>query len=122
MLAADESKVRSGFRDVVPSLLPSAAGGAAVVKGISRFFALLGLKRTAGDLTHLSNTLAWVSDKAMLPYMGAPSKAIKEAGEAMLKTHVLIAMELFDRALAGNKAEIRPLLWSLKFLRLLPEA
>jgi hypothetical protein len=57
----------------------------------------------------------------MLPYMGAPANASRQAGEAMLRAHVRIAMELFDKALKGEKAVIKPLLWSVKFLRRLPE-
>ena len=65
----------------------------------------------------------------MVPYMGDPSKATHEAGEAMLAARVEVAMGLFERALAGGAepesirepVHIKPMLWRLRVLRRLPE-
>ena len=60
----------------------------------------------------------------MLPYMGDPSKATVEAGEAMLAARVEVAMELFERALAsGGKdpVHLEPMLWGVRAMRKLPE-
>ncbi len=76
------------------------------------------------DLEHLANTLAWVGDPDMLPYMGDPRKATAEAGEAMLAARVEVAMELFERALADGGREpvrLRPMLWGVRAMRKLPE-
>ena len=121
MLASDESKVRKNYMETAVSIPPAVTGGAAIVKGISKFLKVCGFRQISGDLLHLSNTLAWVSDKDMLPYMGAPSIATKDAGNAMLNAAVQVAQELFEKALEGKRVRIRPLLWSLKFLRKLPE-
>ncbi|TYQ18101.1 UNVERIFIED_CONTAM: creatinine amidohydrolase/Fe(II)-dependent formamide hydrolase-like protein [Acetivibrio alkalicellulosi] len=116
MLVSDESKVIGDYKKIDPSLLPPVSGKSLIIKGISRFFWVLGLRETAGDLMHLSNTMAWVTDKDMLPYIGAPSLATKENGEAILSVNVKIAMELFEKVLDGKRVKIKPPLWALKFL------
>ncbi len=57
----------------------------------------------------------------MKPYLGFPAISSKEAGEAMLKTRVGIAMQLFRKALKGEPVEINTMLWAVKFLYKLPE-
>ncbi len=104
------------FRDVAlsPPPLPK--------KGIMFLSRLCGLfsSELRSDLEHLARLLGWVSDKRMLPYLGAPAEASPERGEAMLRFHVTIGMELFRRALRGEPVPVRPLLWQLRILQYLP--
>ncbi len=124
MLASYPGKAARNFKEVEPSLPPSLRGGSAFVAGLGRFISLLGGRKLGRDLKHLANTLAWVSDPNMKPYMGDPGKAKQEAGEAMLAARVEVAIELFERALASSGKEpvhIEPMLWGVRFLRKLPE-
>jgi creatinine amidohydrolase/Fe(II)-dependent formamide hydrolase-like protein len=81
----------------------------------------IGAVETGPDLRHLAQTLAWVGEKPFVPYMGAPTRASAEAGEAMLKAHVRITLALLGKALAGERVLPRPILGALSFLRRLPE-
>lgn len=125
MLACCSEKVGRDFREVEPSLPPPLRGGSAFVAGLGRLIGLLGGRKLGRDLKKpLANTLAWVSDPNMKPYMGDPGKASHEAGEAMLAARVEVAMELFEKALASGGKEpvhIEPMLWGVRFLRKLPE-
>ena len=97
--------------------------------GLAMLVRLLGGRTLGRDLDHLANTLAWVSDPGMIPYMGDPSKATREAGEAMLAARVEVAMDLFERALASGAGpestrapvHITPMLWGMRIMRKLPE-
>lgn len=95
-----------------------------MVAGLGCVLRALGGRVIGRDLEHLANTLAWVADPAMKPYMGDPSKASAEAGEAMLAARVATGVDLFERAFAsGGRApvHITPMLWNVRFLRRLPE-
>ena len=91
-------------------------------KGLVFLARLCGLfsRELRNDLEHLARLLGWVSDKKMLPYLGAPAEASLERGEAMLRFHVTIAMELFRLALSGEPVPVRPVLWQLRILQYLP--
>lgn len=124
MLACCPDKVAEDFRKVESSRPPMLHGGSAFVAGLGRFISFLGGRKLGQDLEHLANTLAWVSDPNMKPYMGNPGKAKQESGEAMLAARVDIAVELFEKALASGGKEpvhIEPMLWGVRFLRKLPE-
>ncbi len=123
MLACSPERVREGFREVKASLPPARRGAAAFVGGLAAFVRLLGGRALGRDLEHLANTLAWVSDPDMVPYMGDPSQARREAGEAMFAARVEVAMELFERALASGTepVHIRPMLWGVRAMKKLPE-
>jgi len=113
MLAAHPEKVREIWREVVPSLPPAGSKPILFLSKLTGAF-----NRTLGrDLRHLAATLAWVGDREMKPYMGAPALALPEAGEAMLSARVDIAMECFRRALRGEPVHLSPMLWGLRFLR-----
>ena len=117
MLAAHPEKVRDTWREVAPSLPPESS------KPVLFLSRLVGaFNRTLGlDLRHLAATLAWVGDREMLPYMGAPALASPEAGEAMLQARVKVAMACFRRALRGEPVRLSPMLWGLRVLQQLPE-
>lgn len=116
-LAIDKDRVKQCYSQLHPSLLPPVKGGPALVKGVSSIFSLIGLKELSRDVGYLTNTLSWISDKDMVPYMGNPGLASKEAGESMLKARVEVAMELFRKALRGERVIIKPILWSLRIIR-----
>jgi creatinine amidohydrolase len=127
MLAAGAERVDPDYAKV-PASLPRPArevrGTASLVNGVARTAAALGAKAFARDLEHLANTLAWLDDPDMLPYMGAPSAATSEAGEAMFTARVEVAMRLFERALDSGGREpvhVVPMLWALRAMRRLPE-
>ena len=102
MLACSPGRVRQGYRSVRASLPPARRGAAKLVGGLAIVARLIGGRTLGRDLDHLANTLAWVNDPEMIPYMGDPSKATREAGEAMLAARVDVAMDLFERALANG--------------------
>lgn len=109
--------VKPHYKELDTSLPVDHKGLTKFISSVGKILQKLGGKELARDLEHLANTLAWVSYKNMLPYMGDPKLASSEAGEAMLKTRVENAMELFDRAINGEAIHLRPLLWKLRILR-----
>lgn len=121
MLIAAPGQIRPGA-DAVPASLPAPlTGGAKLVGGLGRALAGVGVKRLGRDLQHLAQTLNWVGDPAMKPYMGAPAVATPAAGEAMLNAQLSEAMALLDAALAGQPPRVTPMLWAIRFMRRLPE-
>lgn len=117
MLAAHADKVRETWRETPPSLPPESSKPVLFLSRLAGIF-----NRTLGrDLQHLAATLAWVGDREMKPYMGAPALASPQAGEAMLAARVNIAMECFRRALRGEPVRLNPMLWGLRLLQRLPE-
>lgn len=129
MLACSPGRVRKDYRSVKASLPPARRGAAKFAGGLATIVRLLGGRTLGRDLDHLANTLAWVSDPEMVPYMGDPSKSTREAGEAMLAARVEVAVDLFERALASGAepesmrqpVHIEPMLWGLRVMRRLPE-
>ena len=124
MLACSPSRVDPRYAEIPASLPPPARGMALFVKRLGKLIWAFGGVRFGRDLNHLANTLAWVNDPNMKPYMGNPSAASQEAGEAMLAARVEVAVELFEKALGSAGREpvhIVPMLWSLRVMRRLPE-
>jgi len=117
MLATDPALIDPGYRDV-PASAPTRGTGA--VAAIGRLVQALGGHIVGRDLEHLDATLAWTGRKGFTPYMGAPAKATKEAGEAMYNARVGVAMDLLERALRGEELRITPMLWGVRILRKLP--
>ncbi len=123
MLACAPEKVSKDFTEVPPSIVPDKRGVAALVSGLSKIASLFGGGVISQELEHLANTLAWINDPIMKPYMGEPANASKEAGEAMFAARVKVGVELFERALASGGKEpvhIVPMLWFLRAIRYLP--
>lgn len=116
LILAIDPRLAQGHREVPVSVPPPAK-----LRFLAGLAGVFGGTRVRADLRHLGNTLGWVTQKGMKPYMGDPSKATAEAGEAMLKARVKIAMELFEEALRGQKVDTRPMLWGLRVLKHLPE-
>jgi len=78
--------------------------------------------RTTGrELEHLARLLSWTGDPHMKSYLGAPHRASRKAGAAMLQYRVETAMALFRLAYQGERVTTTPLLWFLRFLQRLPE-
>lgn len=124
MLAGCPEHVHSSYAQTPASTLPPLKGLARLVMGIGRFIWAFGGVQAGRDLRHLANTLAWISDPNMLPYMGDPSIATSEAGEAMFAARLENAMALFERALdSGGREPVHmvPMLWGLRAMRRLPE-
>lgn len=117
MLVTAPEMIKENYRGLPASVPPQTTGAAKVVVVLSGIVGSAGGKRFSGDLKHLANTLAWISQPDMTPYMGDPKKATRAAGEAMLEARVKVAMELVDGALAGKEVQIVPLLWQIKALR-----
>lgn len=115
MLAAAPEAV-GNYKETAPSLPPKAK--LRLASGIAGTFGGGKIRR---DLEHLGATLGWVSNRDMLPYMGDPQKASAEAGEAMLEARVNVALNLFEKALAGERLETAPMLWWLRPMMRLPE-
>lgn len=124
MLACCTEHVAKGYREVPASTPSPHTGAASFVAGLAKVVKFFGGNVLSRDLEHLANTLAWVGDPHMLPYMGEPEKATAEAGEAMLAARVEVAMELFERALESGGKEpvhLKPMLWGIRAIRKLPE-
>ncbi|MGE5578812.1 MAG: creatininase family protein [Bacillota bacterium] len=116
---AGETRNREEYAQIPPSTPSSPSGPAKLVSSVGRLVSRLG--GPGADLEHLARMLQWTGQKGFRPYLGAPAAASPEAGEAMLRYHVKIAMSLVDRALSGEPALPRPILGWLAFLRRLPE-
>jgi creatinine amidohydrolase len=115
MLVADPEAV-GNYKETPPSLPQKAK-----LRLVSGMVGALGGSRVKRDMEHLGATLGWVGDRNMMPYMGDPSRANAEAGEAMLKARVNIALNLFEKALAGERPDTAPMLWWLSPMMRLPE-
>ncbi|MGE5623699.1 MAG: creatininase family protein [Methanocella sp.] len=121
MLAARPELVAGDYRGLPASIPPARSFARTAIRGVAALFRALGGRETAADLLHLGETLAWVGDPRKLPYMGAPALADPAAGEAMYRGHVQCMLQLVDRALRGEPACLRPILWSVRFLKHLPQ-
>jgi len=121
MLVVCPDKVRSNYTEMDVSNPLDQKGITKLVFNTGRFFSEIGLKETGKDLCHLANTLSWVTSSPMKPYMGDPKMASAPNGEAMLNHRVEDAVELFEQALDGKRVKLRPILWSLRALRFVPE-
>lgn len=116
MMASREDLV-GDWKGVPPSLPPERTGLAALAGRLGGMLGRLGLKGIGAELDHLASLLAWTGSPGMLPYMGLPGMASREAGERMIKGHVSIAMDLLEEALAGKKPSTRPMLWWIRAFR-----
>ena len=121
MLAIAKDGSLEGRLNIPASVPPALRGLPKFLDRTGALAAKLGAKETGQDLRHLAQTLAWVGERPLIPYMGAPALASPQAGEAMLKAHVDITLRLLERALAGEEVLPAPLLCRLAFLRKLPE-
>jgi creatinine amidohydrolase/Fe(II)-dependent formamide hydrolase-like protein len=117
LLAARPALVKEAHRTLPASRPPARSATRAALRGVAGLLRLLGARETAADLVHLGELLAWVGDPQKLPYLGDPALASAEAGEAMYRGHVRVMLELVERALQGKPPAIRPLLWSVRFLK-----
>jgi creatinine amidohydrolase len=121
MMVAAPQCIRAAATQIGASVPEPLHGLAKLVDGIGRFLTALGGRQLGPDVRHLAATLNWVGDPAMKPYMGDPGRATPEAGEAMLRAHLDEAMALLDAALSGQPLPARPILWSVRVLRRVPE-
>lgn len=117
MLAARPADVRTSYRRLGPGRVSPRRGFTRVIEGAGRLLGRLGASGAATDLRFISSALAWVSDPAMESYQGTPSAATPEAGERMLAYRTEVALDLFERAVAGVPARAKPLGWSIRSLR-----
>lgn len=109
------------YRQVLASAPPDLGGLPRALSCFGSILAKFGAQDAGGDMQHLARMLAWTGQKGFTPYMGAPALATREAGEAMLAVHVGAALQLLDRAFAGESGLPMPQLGWLSFLRRLPE-
>ncbi len=116
-LAVDPGLIRQDYQDVPKALPPAPSKPVMLVSRLAGIFS----SKARVELVHLANLMGWVSSPDMLPYLGDPSIATQEAGEAMLEARVKIGMELFRRSLKGEQVKTYPLLWFLRILQHLPE-
>jgi len=117
MRAAFPDKVRDVWKTLGPGKTSPMKGLAKVLAGFENIFHSLGMKDVETDFYFLAHGLAWVSDPQMEPYQGNPSKSSEKAGEAMLEYRANLALELLEEALDGKPRELKPLGWSIRFLR-----
>lgn len=117
MLASYPDKVRSGWRDVGSAKKSPMSVLTRILSGISRLLKMIGAKDAALDFYFMANGLAWISDPDMAPYQGNPSIAGSEAGNAMYDYRVDLAVKLFEDARSGDRKHIKPMGWSVRFVR-----
>lgn len=117
MLAARPDQVRSSYQNLGPGRVSPSRGLARMLGGFGRMLTRFGSTGAATDFRFISNALAWVSDPAMESYQGSPRAATPEAGERVLIHRTAVAVEFFERAVAGTPVETRPLGWSIRMLR-----
>ncbi|MEW6663476.1 MAG: creatininase family protein [Bacillota bacterium] len=117
LLAIDSNLVDANYRQVPANRPKPLPGLPRLLSRLARLAAAAGLKPAAQELDHLAATLAWVGDRQMLPYMGDPALASREAGERMLEAHMTEAMNMLEEALSGQLVYTTPLLWWLRLLR-----
>ncbi len=82
----------------------------------------IGAKGLAREILDLGSIIHWAGDNDTGSYIGSPAAASAAKGEIMLQKRLQLAAELFERVLSGQTVALRPPLWPLKFLRLLPMA
>ena len=121
MLAICKDGSLPPHRGIPPSFPPRLRGMTALLDRLGVLLGAMGARETGPDIRHLAYTLAWVRQRPMTPYMGAPDKASPKAGEAMLRAHVEITLGLIEKALSGETVLPEPILGRLAFLRRLPE-
>lgn len=121
LLAARPELVAEDYRGLPVSIPPARSFARTAVQAVAALLLACGARETAADLLHLGETLAWVGDPRKLPYMGAPALATPAAGEAMYRGHVRIMLQLVEQAFRGEPACLRPMLWSVRFLKHLPQ-
>ncbi len=116
-LATDRSIVRDSFCQL-PRLDPPSPG--ALFRLAAMILRTLGAKGLAREISNLGTIIRWAADESAGSYIGAPAAASAESGETMLQGRLAVASDLFDRALKGDSVAMRPPLWPLRVLRLLP--
>jgi len=117
MLASDPDKVRDIGKQTGAAKKSSMAFVPRLLSGISQLFKAVGAQDAATDFYFLAHGLAWVGDPQMAPYQGDPSKASKEAGEAMYNYRRDLALELLEEAIEGRPRALKPIGWSIRFVR-----
>ncbi len=117
MLSGHPEKVRESWKTMGPGKQSPTAAPLRLLHGLSRLLAAIGLRDAATDFQFLAGALAWVNDPAMDPYQGDPSRATREAGDAMFNYHVNLGVDLLEKALSGNYRGTKPIGWSLRLLR-----
>jgi len=118
VLAAQSKEKDPKYQGVAPSRLPEPKGTLRVLARLARFLEKMGTRDLGPDLSHLANTLAWVGQKPLVPYLGDPNLATRERGDAMLNYHVKVSLELVEKALSGQSIleAQKPMLAPLSFL------
>jgi creatinine amidohydrolase len=117
MLASNPEKIRDIWQHTEAARKSSMTFVPRLLSGISRLLETIGAINAATDFYFLAHGLAWVSDPLMAPYQGDPSQATKEAGEAMYNYRRDLAVELLEEALEGRRRFLKPIGWSIRFVR-----
>ena len=117
MLALHPGKIGEVWKTTGPARTAPDRLPFRLLHGVSRLLAAAGYRDAATDFHFLSQALAWVNDSDMASYQGDPSIASVQAGQAMFDYHVNLGTELLERALSGRHAGLKPIGWTLRFLR-----
>ncbi|HOO56357.1 MAG TPA: creatininase family protein [bacterium] len=117
MLAVAPEKIRDIWKETGTAKAPVKKIPYYLLSGISKVLGMFGATDESTDFRFLAGGLSWISDPEMDPYQGDPSKARKEAGEAMLNYHAGVGMELFEKARKGHFVKQKPLGWSIRSLK-----
>jgi len=117
LLAKSGEWVRANYREL-PAAAPPEPGR--IFSLAAGFFGFLGQKELACQIRNLGRTASWAADGNLPAYIGAPNRASSEAGEAMFAARRKVTRKIMHSALKGEKVDLRPPLWSLRFLSRFP--
>jgi creatinine amidohydrolase/Fe(II)-dependent formamide hydrolase-like protein len=116
MLAVDGKQVRPSWKELPRTGIDAGRWPARLAALPAALLRRVGAERAADDLEYLGLMLCWVTEKNPPTYIGEPGAASARAGERMLEAFADQAMELVERALAGEPPYHTPLGWTLRFL------
>lgn len=102
----------------LPALRPPPPGP--IFRLLAGLLRSIGAKDLAREILDLGSIIHWAGDKDTGSYIGSPAAASAAKGEIMLQKRLQLAAALFERVLNGQTVALRPPLWPLRFLRLLP--
>jgi creatinine amidohydrolase len=114
MLASYPEKIRGYWKGIGAAKKSSMTFLPRLLSGLSKLLKAIGARDTAIDFYFFAHTLAWINDPNMAPYQGDPSRASKNAGEAMFDFRVNLALELLEQAIAGRRRFSKPIGWSIR--------
>ncbi len=115
MLASANPRARPNWQELPATSISQKRLPALLMRGLGAMAGAFGCGELGRDLAYLGQLLSWTTQPGMPTYIGAPSRAGAEAGEAVLAAFCDEAIELTEQAFAGLAPFSHPLAWTLRF-------